>query len=942
MNNKVKNENTNEINSININQNINFEKELDDLIKYGKWELSLISSLKSEKLSKKNLLLIDKDWLLNWKQISGYNHIKNQIFQYLINIQKNKNDNKLISEEANKLKNIWNNAKMKYNIDISNIEDIPEIDNKKYLMRINNNKTLIKAQENFDIISNDIFDVFKKYLDKTSSIKVGGLFHKKKLLLPFNYNDKNVGHIFINMIYIMNNKNEFGEILFEFPKLKINIIEKIRKEISNKNITEFIKDNKETEGNIKEYIFHDEEGTQYIYKALFKNKKNQLFSKKESNEIKETKEKNEINNIDMLDIKDILNFDINNLTTEQIEEKIRQIEEETLKQIEIENNLNEQENLLLQGNKNNLYNIEYNKYETKIKQIESKINNINKEIKLCEEKEKENIYIIKLEEIKKKENKLKNDEKDLDKREKELYIDDKNNQEKKKELLNKQEEINQKEILLKEKEDLENERIEKELEDEINELENQVTLTEKNKKNMDIVDEAEEDNNSLNEHQNNYIHKNSSDNSSINKNKFTKRNSHQINSPFQKLNKLNNSINNNIPKLERYNSQNEENINKERMSLPNFNLKNKLFISHGINEIQEKIILDKDNISLGLKKMNPVNLNSIIQCFAHFKEIVEGMLNLEKNNFFKNGGGGAQSKEFLNLIKKLFSPEQDDIYSLTDFWKLIISEDNKNQNLKNKLYVDSKYLIDFFIKKLHKELNTKKISTNAINNVYESQNEKEALCKYLEEFTKNNNSLISKNFYGLIKHKIICQACKTERYKFELYTYLSFNLSQVKNFILKEDKQNKQKNNKFILKLEDCFDFYNKPEYLVGDEGLYCKKCKAKSNTTVLKSIYSSHPIIPIIFERDVNDKLNKDKIDFPEELDLSKYIEYKNSSKHFYLCGVVTNFGYSNNFGKFEAFCRMEKNVNWINFNDEQVSQSNWEDVHNNGIQYVLFYHKI
>ena len=61
MNNNVKNENTSKINSLNINQNINIEKDLDDLIKYGKWELSLISSLKSEKLSKKNLLLIDKE-----------------------------------------------------------------------------------------------------------------------------------------------------------------------------------------------------------------------------------------------------------------------------------------------------------------------------------------------------------------------------------------------------------------------------------------------------------------------------------------------------------------------------------------------------------------------------------------------------------------------------------------------------------------------------------------------------------------------------------------------------------------------------------------------------------------------------------------------------------------------------------------------------------------
>lgn len=73
----------------------------------------------------------------------------------------------------------------------------------------------------------------------------------------------------------------------------------------------------------------------------------------------------------------------------------------------------------------------------------------------------------------------------------------------------------------------------------------------------------------------------------------------------------------------------------------------------------------------------------------------------------------------------------------------------------------------------------------------------------------------------------------------------------------------------------------------------------------------------------------------------MGKYIEYKTSSKRFFLCGVVSNFGYSSNFGKFEAFCRMEQNGKWFNYNDEQVSESNWEDIHNNGAQYVLFYHK-
>ena len=99
---------------------------------------------------------------------------------------------------------------------------------------------------------------------------------------------------------------------------------------------------------------------------------------------------------------------------------------------------------------------------------------------------------------------------------------------------------------------------------------------------------------------------------------------------------------------------------------------------------------------------------------------------------------------------------------------------------------------------------------------------------------------------------------------------------------------------------------------------------------------------MPIIIDRGDDSNLNKDKIEFPDELDLSKYIEYKNSSKHFYLCGVVSNFGLSNNFGKFEAFCKMEQKSTWYNYNNEQVSACSVDEVHNKGMQYILFYHKI
>ena len=233
-------------------------------------------------------------------------------------------------------------------------------------------------------------------------------------------------------------------------------------------------------------------------------------------------------------------------------------------------------------------------------------------------------------------------------------------------------------------------------------------------------------------------------------------------------------------------------------------------------------------------------------------------------------------------------------------------------------------------------MNTKKTNVPLNeNNEYEDLNEKDSLCKYLEIFTKNNNSIISKYLYELLKKKIIWQECKKEKYNFKCYSFLYFDLSEIKQFINKEKKNSR-------INLIDCFDYYNKPEYLLGENGVYCNKCKCKNTTTILKSIYSSHTIMPIIIDRGDDSNLNKDKIEFPDELDLSKYVEYKNSSKHFYLCGVVSNSGYSNNFGKFEAFCKMEQNSTWYNYNNEQVSSCSVEEVHNKGMQYILFYHKI
>ncbi len=174
--NNQKNEKGNIINSIN-NEIGQFPDDLKNLIKYGKWQLALISSLKMDKNYKKNLILIDREWLSQWKELTGYNYIKNKIFAYLFYTQQQKN-NVNINEECKKLINFWINIKKKNKIDFNNLQKLKQLNNKQYLLNYNN-RTIINGKLNFDIISSDIFDIFKKYFEKSVNIKVGGLFTKK-------------------------------------------------------------------------------------------------------------------------------------------------------------------------------------------------------------------------------------------------------------------------------------------------------------------------------------------------------------------------------------------------------------------------------------------------------------------------------------------------------------------------------------------------------------------------------------------------------------------------------------------------------------------------------------------------------------------------------------------------------------------------------------------
>ena len=501
----------------------------------------------------------------------------------------------------------------------------------------------------------------------------------------------------------------------------------------------------------------------------------------------------------------------------------------------------------------------------------------------------------------------------------------KKNKEKIKEIKKKEEEILNKLKIIKNKEDIENEKINNELYEEIQELEEK--LNKNNKLNIksqkyvtDIkieeekeeIEKQEEENEINNDTENNKVPLKYKKIKSVNQDNL--------------LDSGKNSVNINIS---------IDNMNKDRC--PNF-IKSKTLTCSNINDISLNKNLSMAS-SLGLIKQNKiVNLNAIIQCFAHLKEITESILNLDNNNIFSQNDKNIFSRAYSILINNLFFPTKfnniSGVYSLSSFLDLIIEKLKENkQYLNHKIYYKSEDLLNIIIEGLHKELNTKKNICSLIDEKqFEGTNEKEALCKYLEMFTKNNNSIISKYLYGLIKKKIICQGCKKEKYNFKCYSFLYFNLLDIKKFINQNNRN---------IQLQDFFDYYNKPEYLVGEKGLFCNNCNSKKTTTILKSIYSSHIILPIIIDRGDDSNLIKDKIEFPDELDISNYIEYKSCSKQFYLCGAVSNLGLSNNNGKFEAFCKIDQNSQWFHYNNEQVTSCKDEDVHNKGMQYILFYHK-
>ena len=331
-------------------------------------------------------------------------------------------------------------------------------------------------------------------------------------------------------------------------------------------------------------------------------------------------------------------------------------------------------------------------------------------------------------------------------------------------------------------------------------------------------------------------------------------------------------------------------------------------------------------------------MNATLQCFCHIEKFVNFFKYSQQVNSMVRNNKNNLTSSFKLLIEKLWPNNYDESYSQ----KYYAPEEFKNKiSQMNPLFEgiaanDAKDLIYFIIMTLHQELNKAKKSDNNNNNTnLDQRNQQVMLNNFAQNFTSENKSIISDSFYGINCNITQCCNCNTNIYNYQAYFYLVFPLEEVRKF----------KNNSFLnnsVNIYDCFDYDRKVNLMHGENSMFCNFCKQTTNCKMCTCLKTGPEILILLLKRGKGIEFNV-KINFMEDLDLSNYIELKNTVFKYKLIGVITHIGKCNSSGHFIAFCKDPISQSWNKYNDAIVSEVKdfQNEVINFGEPYILFCQK-
>jgi len=168
-------------------------------------------------------------------------------------------------------------------------------------------------------------------------------------------------------------------------------------------------------------------------------------------------------------------------------------------------------------------------------------------------------------------------------------------------------------------------------------------------------------------------------------------------------------------------------------------------------------------------------------------------------------------------------------------------------------------------------------------------------------------TMIQKQFRGEYAYVTTCQSCLKESVRPSHFYELDLALA----------------GNKTIA---DCLADFLKVERMTGDEKYFCENCVSKQDATRCCKLTDLPPVLNLQLNRFQFDmqlgrkkKLNSN-IQFPEELDMSGYLDTTNPAKYF-LTGVLMHVGPDANHGHYIAHIQEMETGHWFKFSDECVA---------------------
>ena len=336
-------------------------------------------------------------------------------------------------------------------------------------------------------------------------------------------------------------------------------------------------------------------------------------------------------------------------------------------------------------------------------------------------------------------------------------------------------------------------------------------------------------------------------------------------------------------------------------------------------------------------------MNATLQCLINVPQLTKYLLiDTVYKEITENNNKYELSSAYCNLLYHVCCDDNINNYFEPKVFKDVIGW--KNPLFKGINANDSKDLINFMLEEMNQELiklNPNKNQNNNMNmnNQIDQTNKYDVLNSFKSDFSKNNNSIIAKNFFFITESKTKCRGCNIFKYNYQVLYLLEFPLEVVFNYCISNNINVIDNYGKKYISLKQCFKNYMIPTQFVGENQLYCNNCNRLSDAICMNRIYSLPPTLIIILNRGKG-KIFDCIVDFPPKINLENYVLCPQSITQYELRGVITHLGESGMSGHFIAFCKHRIDNNWYKYNDAIVTYC--DDQNNDykkGTPYILFY---